>query len=120
VGVLEQIDAACRSDLPGQKLEQLVYSLSAQGFTRQEIYEIFYNIRHTWMYSRIWLAMEEQHNNHHPMDIILDRLAGFCNPKYILLRHESFTDKERESYHLRNVNSQDRPRMKRRTLLLVA
>jgi len=119
VSVLEKISAACSSPDPNGSLEQLVKELSMQGFTRQEIYEMFYNIRVSSMYSHGWLLLEEKYNNQHPLDSIIDRLAGFCNPAFTLLPHQSFSKKERnhESY---NFLSQDRPRIKPRKRFFLA
>jgi hypothetical protein len=113
VGILEKISAACSSPDPNASLEQLVKELAMQGFTRQEIYEMFYNIRISSMYSHGWLLLEEKYNNQHPLDSIIDRLAGFCNPSLTLLSHQNFCGKEgtHESY---NFLSQDRPRVKPR------
>lgn len=92
--VLEKIDQACRTENPNHDLEALVYALSSQGFSRQEIFEIFYNVRLNSMYSQEWLALEKSNNNHHPIDLILDRLCGYCNRNLILLSDEPFRDKK--------------------------
>jgi hypothetical protein len=92
--VLEKIDQACHTENPNQNLEALVYALSSQGFSRQEIFEIFYNVRLNSMYSQEWLLLEKLNNNHHPIDLILDRLCGYCNRKLILLPNEPFRDKK--------------------------
>ena len=92
--VLEKINEACLSDDPNQGLEKLVYALSAQGFSRQEIFEIFYNVRTSSVHSQDWLNLEKRNNNLHPIDLIVDRLSGNCNRGLILLPHESFHNKK--------------------------
>jgi hypothetical protein len=118
VGILEKISAASSSPDPNTSLGQLVKELAMQGFTRQEIYEMFYTIRLSLMYSQNWLALEERNNNHHPIDSIIDRLGGFCNPRYVLLPHQSFTNNNARKDYDRTIQFQDRPKAKRKNWLL--
>lgn len=74
------------------ELENLVYELSAQGLTRQDIYNLFLRYKNDNMYFDNWIEIESQ-NNDHPIDIILDRLSGWCTKYSILLEKEPFDNR---------------------------
>lgn len=83
--IFQHIRQASSDDKPCEKLESLVYSLSSQGFTRQNIYDLFLKFHADFMYSEEWIAIENKFNGDHPVDLILDRLSSWCRKEAILL-----------------------------------
>ncbi len=88
--IFPQIETASTADNPFEALEGLVYFLSAQGLTRQNIYDHFLQFHSEFMNTQAWLSLEEKFGGDHPVDLILDRLGGWCRNEAILLPNEPF------------------------------
>ena len=86
-----QILQACLAVDPFNDLRKLVYSFSSQGFSRQNIYNIFLEYLRNNQESEEWLQVASKFNSDHPVEIILDCLGGFCQPHQVLLPNEPFT-----------------------------
>lgn len=88
--IISRIQRALWDENPLIKLEQLVYALSEQGLSRQNIYELVLRFHNDNMFSDFWIQTENKYNGDHPMDITLDRLSGYCTQYSILLGSEPF------------------------------
>ncbi|MGG9962225.1 hypothetical protein [Ferruginibacter sp. SUN106] len=75
---------------PVSKLVDLVYLLSAQGMTRQNIYDLYLKYLVDHQDSDEWITVQNKFNGDHPVEIILDCLSGWCRPESILLPNEPF------------------------------
>jgi hypothetical protein len=87
--LLIRVNKATFSDKPLQDLESLVYALSTEGLTKQNIYNLIGQYRKSHLNSAEWLALAEKFNGDHPIDLTLDRLCGWCRHDLILLPKES-------------------------------
>jgi hypothetical protein len=75
---------------PVSKLIDLVHLLSAQGLTRQNIYDRYLKYLIDNQDSDEWITVQNKFNGDHPVEIILDSLSGWCRPESILLPNEPF------------------------------
>ena len=90
--LLKDIRQACLSEEPLLNLEKLVYLLSSDGLTRQEIYDLFLEYQIKNQNSGDWVMIENKFSDH-PVDLTLDRLGGWCNEGFILLPNEPINTK---------------------------
>lgn len=75
---------------PESKLVDFVHLLSAQGLTRQNIYDLFLKYFVDNQDSEEWTTIQKKFNGDHPVELILDRLGGWCRQEVMLLPNEPF------------------------------
>ncbi|HLK27929.1 MAG TPA: hypothetical protein VKT28_05065 [Puia sp.] len=86
-----KIRQASLDENPVSKLVDLVYLLSAQGLTRQNIYDLFLKYLVDNQDSDEWTTIQNKLNGDHPLELTLDRLSGWCRQEMILLPNEPFS-----------------------------
>ena len=85
-----KIREACLDENSVGKLVDLVYLLSAQGLTRQNIYDLYLKYLVDNQDSDEWITIQNKFNGDHPVELTLDRLGGWCRKEIILLPNEPF------------------------------
>jgi hypothetical protein len=93
IDTANKIRDASSDDNPIIKLEALVYQLSAQGLTRQMIYDLYLQYLISKQDSEEWIAVQHKFNGDHPVENILDRLSGWCISEHTLLSNEPFQNR---------------------------
>jgi hypothetical protein len=89
----KEIEQASLKDNSLDSLEQLVYTFSIKGLTRQDIYDLFLKYKTDNQNSNDWLKTEDKFGGDHPIDLTLDRLSGWCNQEWVLLPNEPIKTK---------------------------
>lgn len=84
---VEQIELALASKHPNAQLGTLVLDLSKSGESKKEIYQFFFDYHQTMQETKEYLQIEKDHGEH-PVELILDRLSGWCSEGAILLPDE--------------------------------
>lgn len=82
--ITNKIREAVLAKNPEKKLVEIAIQLSSKNQSRKEIYEIFLKFHNDFCYTEEWQEIEEQHGDH-PVDLILDRLSGWCKSDLELL-----------------------------------
>lgn len=88
-----KIREACLDENSKNKLVDLVYLLSAQGLTRQNIYDLYLKYLVDNQNSEEWITIQKKFNDDHPLELTLDRLSGWCRQEMILLPNEPFQNR---------------------------
>jgi len=78
---------------PESKMVDLVHLLSAQGLTRQNIYDLFLKYLVDNKDSEEWTTIQNKFNGDHPVELTLDKLGGWCRQQIILLPNEPFKNR---------------------------
>ncbi|MGI4875051.1 MAG: hypothetical protein ACRYFX_28185 [Janthinobacterium lividum] len=77
--VTQRITTALASDKIADELVALVAELSSAGWARLEVYQLFHNF---------WLCLPDNAPHTEPLEVVLDRISGWCAPTYTLLPDE--------------------------------
>lgn len=84
---VELIKKAIIDEHPGTALENLVLDLSKNGESKKDIYQFFFDFYQTEQETKEYLHIERA-NGEHPVELIMDRLSGYCGDHAELLRDE--------------------------------
>jgi hypothetical protein len=86
--ILDKIKQLSLDNNSTENLEKLVYELSSLGWSKQKIYNVFEKFHIDFQETEEWIKIEKE-NGDHPVDLILDRLSGWCRSDIILLPNET-------------------------------
>ncbi|MCP4460958.1 MAG: hypothetical protein GY816_23500 [Cytophagales bacterium] len=84
---VELIEKALLSDHPNDALEKLVLALSKTGEPKKTIYELFLDYHLSVRETQAYLQIEKD-KGEYPVELIMDRLSGWCSEGAILLPEE--------------------------------
>jgi len=91
--IITAINSLCEEEEPLEKLINLVYAYSKKGMNKQQLYDLFLQYHIDYQYTENWLSIAAKFSGDYPVDLLLDRICGWCSPDLALLPDESLEAK---------------------------